>query len=288
MADQIVAGADFSGAKTQPNETWLTIAKAGGLGVEVLDIRRVGSHTLAAAVQENASIKALGIDCPFSVPAEFASFLAAKRLRPDYQSWQELAQDVVFMTIDEFVQTAKEFKKEPKRYTDKTSVAPAQSPLHRANPSMIQMTFAGMRLLAMLDPARFFVLPFQKAVPLGCAVIEVFPRATLHALQLTEIGYKSQEKSEQERMQTTRANILSGLVTLREKKGISYQQYPRLSVAKKFEKLIIDSDHALDSLVACYTTACYLLSPQLFDDPFAADNLDVLVEGWIYELKQPG
>jgi predicted nuclease with RNAse H fold len=285
MSEIVVAGVDFSGAKTQPNDTWLTVAKVGGLGVEVLDVRKVGAHALAKSVAENASVKALGIDCPFSVPAEFAQFMAAKRLRADYQSWQEIAQDVVFMSQEEFIQLAKEFKKEPKRYTDQHCVVPAQSPLHRANPSMVQMTFHGMRLLAMLDPARFFVLPFQSAIPFGCSVIEIYPRATLHTLGLTETGYKSQEKSEQERMISTRANMLQGLVSLRDKKGISFQHFPRLSVAKRFEKTFVESDHALDSLIACYTTACFATKPELFADPFSSDNEDVLLEGWVYALS---
>ena len=285
--DQVVAGADFSGAKAEPNETWLTVAKVGALGVEVLDTRKVGSHALAKALVENASLKAVGIDCPFSLPLEFIQYLAAKRPRADYQSWQEMAQDLAFMSFDEFLQIAKEFKKEPKRFTDKNCVAPAQSPLHRSNPSMIQMTLQCIRLLAMLDPSRFFVLPLQDQIPLGCAVLEIYPRATLNALALTETGYKSQEKSEQERVQSTRGNMLKGLLTLREKKGISYHDYPRLTVPKRFEKTYIESDHALDSLIACYTTAGYLTAPQLFDDPLSSDNLDVLLEGWIYTLKRP-
>lgn len=287
MSDQVVGGVDFSGAKTQPNETWLTLAKAGALGIEVLDIRKVGSHALPQTLKEAAPLKALGIDCPFSLPVEFIEHLAAKRLRASYQSWQEVAQDLAFMNYEEFLQIAKEFKKEPKRFTDKNCIAPAQSPLHRANPSMLPMTFQGMRLLAMLDPSKFFVLPFQDGFDFGCPVIEVYPRATLNALHLTETGYKSQEKSEQERVQSTRANMLAGLVTLREKKGISYQNFPRLTVPKRFEKIAVESDHALDSLIACYTTAAFVVAPKLFDDPLASDNLDVLLEGWIYALKPP-
>jgi predicted nuclease with RNAse H fold len=287
MTDLVVAGVDFSGAKTQPNETWLTLAKAGPLGVEVVDVRKVGSHALPQALKEQPVLKALGIDCPFSLPVEFIDFLAAKRVRAPYQSWQEVVQDLVFIPLEEFTQIAKEFKKEPKRFTDETCNAPAQSPLHRVNPSMLTMTYHGMRLLAMLDPAKFFVSPFQDAFDFGCPVIEVYPRATLNALGLTETGYKSQEKSEQERMQTTRANMLAGLVGLREKKGITYQEYPRLTVAKRFEKLVVESDHALDSLIACYTTAAYVVAPKLFADPLESDNLDVLLEGWIYGIKKP-
>jgi hypothetical protein len=287
MSDLIVAGVDFSGAKTEPNETWLTLAKAGSLGVEILDVRKVGSHALAKEVGDNAQLKALGIDCPFSVPAEFAQFMAQKKLRPDYQSWQELAQDIVFTSFDDFVAYAKEYKKEPKRFTDRNCPVVAQSPLHRANPSMIQMTFHGMRMLAMLDATRFFVAPVQDAIPLGCEVIEVYPRATLNALDLTETGYKSSERSEQDRVQATRFNMLKGLITLREKKGIKYAEFPRLTVPKRFEKAMVESDHALDSLIACYTAASHLVARQLFADPFDANNMDVLLEGWIYTLKKP-
>jgi predicted nuclease with RNAse H fold len=281
MTDRLVAGVDFSGAKTVPNDTWLTVARVGNLGVEVTEVKHVGSHALAKELTA-AHLAAVGIDCPFSLPASFIDFVAAKKLKSSYQSWQEIAQELVFIPFEEFEGMVKEFKKEPKRFCDTAIDAPAISPLHRGGPSMVQMTFAGMRLLAMLDPQKFFVLPFQDSIPFGCAVIEVYPRAMLKALALPDTGYKSQDKKDAEKMNKARATILDGMVNLREKKGITYSKYPRLSVPAKFRKAFTESDHALDSLIACYCTAVFIAEPSLFRDPLEADNLDVLLEGWIY------
>lgn len=281
MADQLVAGVDFSGAKSVPNDTWLTLARLGNLGVDVMDVKHVGSHALAKELSATA-VSAVGIDCPFSLPKDFIEFLAMKKIKAEYSNWQELAQELVFMPFEEFEQLVKEFKKEPKRFCDTKVSAPAISPLHRGNPSMIQMTFAGMRLLAMLDPSRFFVLPFQDSKAGGCAVLEVYPRATLKNLGLPDTGYKSQEKKEQDKVRALRTQILEGLIDLRERKGLTYQKFPRLNVPAKFKHALVESDHALDSLVACYAVACWKSEPSLFVDALDADNLDVLIEGWIY------
>jgi hypothetical protein len=283
MSDKIVAGADFSGAKTVPNDTWLTIARIGSLGVEVTDVRHVGSHALAKELA-SISVSAVGIDCPFSLPKQFIEFLAMKKIKPPFQDWQELAQELVFMPFDEFNDLVKQFKKEPKRFCDGQVPGPALSPLHRGGPSMVQMTYAGIRLLAMLDPARFHVMPFRDGKDLirGCAVIEVYPRATLKVLGCPDTGYKSSDKKEAEKMRVLRGQILNGMTELRERKGLTYAKFPRLDVPAKLRHQFLESDHALDSLIACYTTAIYAVEPSLFADALESDNLDVLLEGWIY------
>lgn len=281
MADKLVAGADFSGAKSVPNDTWLTLARVGELGMEVTDVRHVGAHALAKELS-STYLTAAGIDCPFSLPKAFIEFVAMKKVKSPYQDWQEIAQELVFMPFEEFEELVKQFKKEPKRFCDDKPIVPGISPLHRGNPSMIQMTFQGMRLLAMLDPKKFFVLPFQSSIPFTCAVIEVYPRAMLKTLGLPDTGYKSADKKEQDRVKAARTAILDGMINLREKKGLTYQKFPRLTVPGKFRHHFVDSDHALDSLIACYATATYIYAPDLFADALDANNLDVLLEGWIY------
>lgn len=282
MSDKILAGVDFSGAKTEPNQTWLAIGRLGGLGLEVMDLRQVGSSQLASHLIKQDRLELVGIDCPFSLPADFLSYMAAKHLRPDYQSWQEVAEQLVFMSFEDFVELAKSFKKESKRFTDTAVASPALSPLHRGYPSMVQMTFQGIRLLAALDPKRFFVLPFQKQIDFGCAVIEVYPRETLRYLGLPNTGYKSKDKKDADTVAEVRRKIVQNLVELRDKKGLTYKDCPRLTISKGFERLAIESDHALDAIVALYASALYAGTPQLFDDPLSSDNLDVLLEGWIY------
>lgn len=287
MVEKLVAGVDFSGAKTVPNDTWIAFGRVGSLGLDINEITKVGSHALSKEVAAKSGLAAVGIDCPFSVPVDFIKFLAQKKLRKDYETWQELAQEIAFMSQEDFIATIKDFKKESKRLTDTLCVAPALSPLHRGNPSMVQMTYHAMRLLAMLDPKKFFVVPFQDKVPFGCPVIEVYPRALLKTLGLPDTGYKSQEKDDQEKVEAARERILHSLVSLRERKGITYQKFPKVTISKGCINQAIQSDHALDAILACYSTAVFLMEPSLFKDPLDTDNLDVLIEGWIYNPEKP-
>ena len=285
MSEILIAGVDFSGSKTIPNDTWLTIGKIGSLGLEIMDVRKVGAHALGKELSENKTIQAVGIDVPFSLPVEFLEFMAAKTLRPNYQSWQEVAEQLVFMSFEDFQALVVEFKKEPKRHCDKVLTTPAQSPLHRGYPTMVQMTFQGIRLLATIDPKRFYVLPFQSDIPFGCAVIEVYPRETLRYFNLPNTNYKAKDKKDLEKALAIRKQITDGLVAIREKKGLTYKDFPRFSLPKRFDHLVNESDHALDSIIACYATAIWKTAPQLFADPLDSDNLDVLLEGWIFAPK---
>ena len=56
---------------------------------------------------------------------------------------------------------------------------------------MVQMTYQGIRMLASLDPQKFFVLPFQDSVPELCSVMEVYPRETLYSLSLPDVRIQS-------------------------------------------------------------------------------------------------
>jgi hypothetical protein len=288
MSEKIVAGVDFSGAKEVPNQTWLAVGKLGGLGLEIIDLRQVGSHALAREVSALSSLSALGIDCPFSLPEPFLEFMATKTLRKEHQSWQEVAEQLAFMSFDNFVEMVKEFKKEPKRFADTVHSATTQSPLHRGNPSMVQMTFHGIRLLSALDPKRFFVLPFQEPIDFGCPVIEVFPRQMLAYFALAETGYKGQDKKGETKLTGARKALLDALIKVRDRKGVTYQDCPRLTVPKKFEHDAVSTDNALDAIIACYATALFVAAPQLFADPLASDRLEVLLEGWIYAPQPPG
>jgi hypothetical protein len=199
-----------------------------------------------------------------------------------------VAEELVFMSFDRFLELAVEFKKEPKRICDTAVSRPAQSPLHRGNPSMIQMTYQAIKLLAMLDPQKFRVLPFHEPDFFKCSVIEVYPRSVLFTLGLPDTGYKSKEKKEQEKAQLLRRTILDGLLQLREKKGASHKDCPRLSMSAPARKAAIESDHALDALVACYAVAMWKEMPASFQDPLALDNIEVLLEGWIYSPQPLG
>jgi hypothetical protein len=283
LSEQLIAGVDFSGASKIPNDTWIAIGRLSGWQFQIVDIKKVGSHALSAELSR-MHFAAVGIDCPFSLPSEFIEFLAQQVPRRDFQSWQDLAEFLVFVPFDDFLESAKQFKKEPKRLTDKSTRAPAQSPLHRGNPSMIQMTYQGIRLLAALDPSKFSVLPFQEMSAQRCAVIEVFPRDLLKFLELPDTGYKAKTKKEEEDVIKVRRQILDGLAELRERKNISFKEFVRLSVPKELERTALDSDHALDAVIASYITALFVSKPELFTEPFAQNDLAVLLEGWIYSV----
>jgi hypothetical protein len=285
LTDKLIAGVDFSGATKVPNDTWLAHGRLSGWQFEIVEIRKVGSHALGAELAR-MHFSAAGIDCPFSLPAEFLDHLAATATRKDFQSWQEAAEHLVFTSFEDFLAAATAFKKEPKRLTDKAVKAPAVSPLHRGNPSMVQMTYQGMRLLAQLDPEKFYVLPFQQSHPDRCAVIEVYPRDFLRFLGLPETNYKSKTKKEEEEAQKVRRQILGGLIELKERRQISLKDFIRLAMKKEIEHQIVNSDHALDAVIAAYVTALFVAAPQHFADPFEAGDLNVLLEGWIYSLRE--
>ena len=53
--------------------------------------------------------------------------------------------------------------------------------------------------------------------------------------------------------------------------------------------MALENDNALDAVIALYATAIWLVAPQLFNDPYSANDANVLLEGWIYapsRLKQ--
>lgn len=288
MDSQIVAGADFSGARDVPNQTWLAVGHLDGLGLTLTALEQTGAHRLAADLSRLAGLRAVGLDFPFSLPADFMRFWSEKKGASQFQSWQEVVEHFVFASVDDLAAAVKELGKEPKRLTDNDYKGLAQSPLHRGNPSMVQMTLAGMKLLAGLDPSRFAVLPFAEPSASQCAVLEVFPRALLHLAGLPDTGYKNKEKKEQERVHAQRKQMIEKLVNLREKGGAAFREFPRLNLDKKLQHLAVESADALDAILCCYSAAIWLSAPALFRDPLDCDSEDVLLEGWIYAPAKVG
>ncbi|MFN8550671.1 MAG: hypothetical protein U0103_04205 [Candidatus Obscuribacterales bacterium] len=69
MSGVLVAGIDFSGAKTVPNDTWIAAGSLTNMGLEVDEIAKVGSHKVAAELTKpDICYSAVGIDVPFSCP----------------------------------------------------------------------------------------------------------------------------------------------------------------------------------------------------------------------------
>ena len=82
-----------------------------------------------------------------------------------------------------------------------------------------------------------------------------------------------------------RRQILNGLIELKERRQISLKEFVRLSLSKDLEHQAVSSDHALDAIICAYLTALFVTQRPLFTDPFDQDDDKVLLEGWIYSLK---
>lgn len=285
MRDKVVAGVDFTGTKENPGETWLVVGRISNLGLELLEVKKSSSHALNQDLAPFKTLSALGVDCPLSLPAAFLSFLARKKTKKDYQSWQEVVEELVFTPFDEFSAIAKEFGKEAKRITDTAGGASSLSPLKRANPPLLHRTYHGMRTLASLDPARFFVLPFQDAIPFGCSIFEVQPKETLKYLGINEVSYVAKEKQDETVAENNRERLVQNLIKAREKKALTMKDFPALVVQKNFMHNFRHNDRAVDALISCYTTAMFTAAPAHFDDPFNSDAIEVLLEGWVYRAK---
>jgi len=285
VRDKVVAGADFTGSRENANETWLVVGRISTIGFEILEVKKSTSQALNKDLAEHKTLSALGVDCPFSLPAAFLNFLALKKTKKGYDSWQQVVEELVFISFDEFSSLAKEFGKETKRVTDTVGGASSFSPLKRANPPMLHLTYHGMRTLASLDPARFFVLPFQDAIPFGCAIMEVQPRETLKYLGLADHLILSKEKQDENVVEAQREKLVQNLIKVKEKKALTLKDIPPLIIQKSFLHHFRHFDHAIDALISCYTTAMFSFAPGHFDDPFSADALEVLLEGWVYRVK---
>lgn len=280
MSEIFVAGADFSGAKTVLNDTWLAVGHLTSAGLEITRLEHVGAHKLAQELNNTKFLVGVGLDFPFSLPIAFLNYMAEQIRRDPYEEWQELAETLAFMTFDQFLKLAQDFKIEPKRTADKSVTKPAISPLHRGNPSMVQMTFHGIRMLTALNPKQFFVIPFQNQIPFGCAVMETYPRETLFSLGLPDTGYKGKDS---DKALETRKEIVKQLSKIRNKKIAGIEKCPQIYWGGKFiEKQMTENDHALDAVISCYSTAIWQTAKEFFKDPFASDDENVLVEGWIY------
>lgn len=280
----LVGGVDFSGAKTVPNDTWLVTGELGSLGLTITSVRNTGSHGLAKELDTLKELSCVAMDFPFSLPIEFLKFLAKKLEKEEFQEWQDAAEPLVFMSFDQFKQYAEEYGIVALRFADTKSLRAAKSPLNVGNPSMIPMTFYGMRMLAQLNPSKYAVMPFQEdrrgKVP--TSIIEVYPREILYILGLPEKGYKMRDKKSQDKAHAARKEIVDGLLHLRERGDARFQDCPRLHIDNSLKGAILASDHTIDALVACYGACLYHAKPQYFPDPWDAGNENMLLEGWIY------
>lgn len=282
MIHKVIAGADVSGAKETPNQTWVALGRLDGTALEIFDLHKIDSHRLAVELNKVPVLHACGLDFPFSVPGDFLEYAAKKEPAKPFQSWQEVVEHFVFQSYEDFINAVKAQKQEPKRVTDAAFEGLAESPLHDGDRSVVHLTHQGMKLLAGLNPERFAVQPFSDPKADGCAVLEVLPEATLKALHIAANGYHARDAKDFDKSQKIRRALLDQLIELRDHQGIATRDCPRLHVDQKLEHFCVESSEALDAVIACYTAAMWTAAPQLFDDPFSQDDENVLLEGWIY------
>ena len=97
---------------------------------------------------------------------------------------------------------------ELKRSGDARHFPESYSPLHRANPNMLPMTYEGIRLLHRWrrnDPRRWQVPPLEPPARPDCTVtlLELMPGAFLKAVGLPHKGYKKGRRSSELREKIT-------------------------------------------------------------------------------------
>lgn len=281
MPDQFVVGCDYPAANTAPHQVFLAKASLGSLGAEIIELRKVDSHKLPPELVQMQSLTALGIDIPFSLPGDFLRFVANKCEKPEFQSWQEVIETLVFIDFAFFQKLVEEFGQDAKRFAEQAQGKVGQSLLAKGNVANLQTAFQGMRTLASLDPKRFSVLPLQSPQKGTCMVLETSTRSMLDCLGLPTSGYRGKDANKQKSLELRR-EILTGILELRERKGAEYAKFPRLSMDKKLVHTTCESEHALDAVISCYAACLWVLKPELFANPFDVDNEDVLLEGWIY------
>ncbi len=283
-----IIGVDYSGARSD-RHTWISrgVLEGGRLVLEscgpisrrelteelteVGGAQEVSLESPQASPQE-CSPDMLGVaalDFPFSVPREFATFW-----QPAATTMSELWSAAAAMALEEFLNLRDRFVArhgELKRLSD-TFYPECYSPLHKANPNLVPMTFRGMQMLDQLGRSGCSIPPLAPPAGAQTLLLEAMPGAALRALGLPFKGYKGGAHALQ-----LRHTILDGLAV---KSGL------RLPNLGDFYHLGMENHDGLDSLVAAVVAALWAQDPTKFRRPAAegAEEFDsrVMLEGWLY------
>ena len=279
-----IIGVDYSGARGDGN-TWISrgtledgqlVLESCGpisrkeLTEELIEVRaapELSPESPQESSQEMATVAAL--DFPFSVPREFAAFW-----EPEATTMPELWSAAAAMDLEEFLELRDRFvarNGELKRLSD-TLYPECYSPLHKANPNLVPMTFRGMQMLDRLGLGGCSIPPLAPPAGAQTLLLEAMPGAALRALDLPFKGYKGGVRAPQ-----LRQTILDGLAL---KSGL------RLPNLGDFHQLGLASHDGLDSLVAAVVAALWAQDPSRFRQPApeGAEEFEphVLLEGWLY------
>ncbi len=268
-----IVGVDFSGHRDDRN-TWVARGRYDADRALLLDsvqpARRADLHDLLAALPTPA---VAALDFPFGVPVGFTAHLSPKR-RPERMPdvWKAVSD----MTADEFLAGRDRFVAdhgEVKRSGDMRHFPESYSPLHRANPNMLPMTFEGIGLLHRLHrelPRRWHVPPLEPTAPPARTVtlLELMPGAFLKALGLPYKGYKKGRRSQELRRKITGALAAASGIRL-----------PNLNSVRMGCHA---SDDFLDAVVAAVGAARWAKDRDCFRHPQPDELALARLEGWIY------
>ena len=268
-----IVGVDFSGHRDDRN-TWVARGRLDAGGALLLDsvqpARRADLHDLLTTVSTPAVV---ALDFPFGVPIRFAADLSPKsppRTMPD------LWRTVSGMSAGDFLAARDRFvaaNGEIKRSGDARHFPESYSPLHRANPNMLPMTYEGIRLLHRWRgdcPRRWHVPPLEPpAAPARTVtLLELMPGAFLKTVGLPCKGYKKGRRAGELRKEITGA--------LGSASGI------RLPNLDSMRMGCHASDDFLDSVVAAVGAACWVQDRDRFRHPRPDELALARLEGWIY------
>ena len=268
-----IVGVDFSGHRDDRN-TWVALGRLADGGALRLDgvqpARRSDPHDLLTAIPMPAVV---ALDFPFGVPAGFAARLSLTR---PPRAMPDLWRAVSGMSADAFLAARNRFvadNGERKRSGDARHFPESYSPLHRANPNMIPMTYEGICLLHRWrrnDPRRWHVPPLEPPAPPARTVtlLELMPGAFLKAVGLPCKGYKKGRRSSELRERITGALAAAS--------GIPLPDLDALRMGCHA------SDDFLDAVVAAVGAACWAQGKDRFRHPRPDELILARLEGWIY------
>ena len=268
-----IVGVDFSGHRDDRN-TWVARGRLESGGALRLDsvqpARRADLHDLLITVPTPAVV---ALDFPFGVPAEFAAALSPGR---PPRAMPDLWRIVSGMDAGDFLAARGRFvaaNGEIKRSGDARHFPESYSPLHRANPNMLPMTYEGIRLLHRWrggHPRRWHVPPLGPPAPPARTVtlLELMPGAFLKAVGLPYKGYKKGRRASELREEITGALAAASGIRLPNPGSIRMGCHA--------------SDDFLDAVVAAVGAACWAQDEDRFHHPGPDELAAARLEGWIY------
>ena len=278
-----IIGIDYSGAKSDRN-TWVAQGRLTSDGALVFDSAQMRRRKDVTELLATTSTPAVaGIDFPFGVPLEFADFLnTSGGVRSMPEAWR-IVSDLKLADFNAARDAFVDRFGEPKRDGDESHFPESFSPLHKANPNMIPMTYYGMQMMHELSKSqaeRWVVPPLQASSDASGAMVtllETMPGAFLKAIGTIYKGYKK-PKSLHDRDE--RRNLI--LDDLSSKSGVVL---PNLS---ELRDDCLANDDCLDAVVAAAAAACWARNPERFRHPDADELSAARLEGWIYVPQSAG